>query len=234
MSPTPSTGEDTDKLIEYQKNLQDQQLYQQYQLQQQQQQQFQFQQQHQLQEPNAQQLQQSLQRDIQGQQQQNMQPQQFFQPQSIDLKLQQKAQEAALASMYNQSPQQTYNHLPPQQFNQQQPQQQQQQQQNGYVVSPEKITTTVINLEQDNGNRLLSARDLNELGKLLIYDELGNRHQISDIWSEFKTIFVFVRVRNLFAFVFQFKYTCTFINFNFFLNRSRVFFASQAKSMSKT
>jgi hypothetical protein len=182
MTPTPSTQEEHAKLLEYQKSLQEQQLYQQYH-----QQQFQLQQQYlQQQASNQQEPQQQHQLNFQPLlDQNNQQPRsneqqmqmQFFQPQLNDVKLQQKFQEAA---SYNNT-QNSYNPSS-------------QTEQNGCTASPEKITT-VIDLEQDG--RILTTQDLNDIGNILIYDEVGNRHRIGDIWSEFKTIFVFVRVNTI-------------------------------------
>ncbi len=56
----------------------------------------------------------------------------------------------------------------------------------------ETQTEHVIDLEDDT--KILSNYDLQAISNLLVYDEVGNRHKIGDIWSEFKTIFVFVRV----------------------------------------
>ena len=51
---------------------------------------------------------------------------------------------------------------------------------------------TIIDLDADD--KVLTTEDLNAISAMCIYDELGNRHKIGDIWAEFKTIFVFIRV----------------------------------------
>lgn len=58
----------------------------------------------------------------------------------------------------------------------------------------QKAATTefVINLDGDEP-RMTSAR-LKEIADCVVYDEIGNRITMNQLWSEFKTIFIFVRV----------------------------------------
>lgn len=51
-----------------------------------------------------------------------------------------------------------------------------------------------ITIDLEGDFKLLSHEDLNKIGQFCVYDEAGNRHAMSEIWTEFKTIFVFVRV----------------------------------------
>lgn len=53
----------------------------------------------------------------------------------------------------------------------------------------ETQTDVVIDLD----GTTLTTDDLNEISYKFVWDEKGNRHQMGQIWSEFKTIFVFVR-----------------------------------------
>lgn len=55
-------------------------------------------------------------------------------------------------------------------------------------------TQTEIILDLENDNRSLSSTDLIGISEMFVYDEVGNRHRICDLWKDFKTIFVFVRV----------------------------------------
>ncbi len=59
------------------------------------------------------------------------------------------------------------------------------------LKNSETQTETVLNLENDEKLSI----NLNEISSLVVYDEIGNPHTMSDVWAEFKTIFVFVRVR---------------------------------------
>lgn len=61
-------------------------------------------------------------------------------------------------------------------------------------LTENKIETTdhIIDLEKDD--ILNENLDITSISNMHVYDEVGNRHIIGDIWSEFKTIFVFVRV----------------------------------------
>ncbi|RNA35559.1 thioredoxin AAED1 [Brachionus plicatilis] len=49
----------------------------------------------------------------------------------------------------------------------------------------------IINLDGDEPK--LTTSRLKEIGECFVYDEVGNRHTMSELWSEFRTIFVFVR-----------------------------------------
>lgn len=49
-----------------------------------------------------------------------------------------------------------------------------------------------IDLEEEPG--FVTNIDLEAISNMFVYDEIGNRHQISELWSDFKTIFIFVRV----------------------------------------
>lgn len=51
-----------------------------------------------------------------------------------------------------------------------------------------------ISIDLEGDFKLLSHEDLDKIGHFCVYDEAGNRHAMSEIWTEFKTIFVFVRV----------------------------------------
>jgi hypothetical protein len=53
-------------------------------------------------------------------------------------------------------------------------------------------TDHIIDLEKDD--ILNEILDINSISNMHVYDEVGNRHTIGDIWAEFKTIFIFVRV----------------------------------------
>lgn len=55
-------------------------------------------------------------------------------------------------------------------------------------------TDFVINLEGNEPK--LSPNLLKDIGECVIYDEVGNRHTMNELWSEFKTIFVFLRVNS--------------------------------------
>ena len=55
-----------------------------------------------------------------------------------------------------------------------------------------ETTDHIIDLEKDD--ILNENLDISSISNMHVYDEAGNRHIIGDIWSEFKTIFVFVRV----------------------------------------
>lgn len=59
----------------------------------------------------------------------------------------------------------------------------------------------------------LTSDDLNKIGSFFVYDEKGLRLQMSELWSEFKTIFVFVRVRIFLVGIYKY-----FRILNFFLN----------------
>ncbi|CAF0728004.1 unnamed protein product [Brachionus calyciflorus] len=51
----------------------------------------------------------------------------------------------------------------------------------------------VIDLDNDQSQENLSPQKLVEIGDCFVYDEAGNRFTMNQLWSEFKTIFVFVR-----------------------------------------
>jgi len=53
-----------------------------------------------------------------------------------------------------------------------------------------EAASIIIDLETD---KLVNNVDLNAVGKLMIYDENGNRHAMEDLWKDYKTIFIFVR-----------------------------------------
>jgi hypothetical protein len=53
-------------------------------------------------------------------------------------------------------------------------------------------TDHIIDLEKDE--TFNESLDIGSISNMQVYDEVGNRHTIADIWSEFKTIFIFVRV----------------------------------------
>lgn len=55
--------------------------------------------------------------------------------------------------------------------------------------------THVIDLEKDD--ILTESFDINLISNLHVYDEVGNRHTMGDIWAEFTTIFIFIRVNIL-------------------------------------
>lgn len=57
---------------------------------------------------------------------------------------------------------------------------------------------TQISIDLEGDFKLLSHEDLTRIGQLCVFDESGNRHSMSDLWSEFTTIFVFVRVSAIF------------------------------------
>lgn len=57
-------------------------------------------------------------------------------------------------------------------------------------------TETVIEL--DDTRALLSSYSLNEIKDMIVYDEVGNRHSLGELWKEFKTIIIFVRVNLIF------------------------------------
>jgi hypothetical protein len=79
------------------------------------------------------------------------------------------------------------------------------------LKTTETQTETVLNLENDEKLSI----NLNEISNLIVYDEIGNLHKMSDVWAEFKTIFVFVRVCFLFnATIVKF---CEFTFFSIFL-----------------
>jgi hypothetical protein len=54
---------------------------------------------------------------------------------------------------------------------------------------------TEIILDLENDMDTITNDDLSSISQMYVYDQNGNRHKLSDIYSEFKTIFVFVRVR---------------------------------------
>ena len=49
-------------------------------------------------------------------------------------------------------------------------------------------------IDMGNETKLLSDFDFVAISSYVVYDENGNKHTIADLSSEFKTIFVFVRV----------------------------------------
>ena len=51
----------------------------------------------------------------------------------------------------------------------------------------------VIDLDKET-DKLVDNVDMNAVGKLMVYDENGNRHSMEDLWKDYKTIFIFVRV----------------------------------------
>ena len=56
-------------------------------------------------------------------------------------------------------------------------------------------TQTEIILDLENDAEVISSDDLNAISQMYVYDHLGNRHKMNDIYADFKTIFVFVRVK---------------------------------------
>ncbi len=54
----------------------------------------------------------------------------------------------------------------------------------------------IIDLDQSINNSLTS-KEMCEISSYSVSDELGNRHTMGELWSEFRTIFVFVRVSEL-------------------------------------
>ena len=54
-------------------------------------------------------------------------------------------------------------------------------------------TEIILDLENDT-RQTLTNYDVDSISQMHVYDEAGNRHKLCDIYSEFKTIFVFVRV----------------------------------------
>ena len=55
-----------------------------------------------------------------------------------------------------------------------------------------KAAEVVIDLDAQDDE---SNFDLNLIKNLVVYDETGQRHPLESVWSDFKTILVFVRVR---------------------------------------
>ncbi len=41
---------------------------------------------------------------------------------------------------------------------------------------------------------VITKEELEKIGNFCVYDEAGNRYQMGNIWADFKTVFVFVRV----------------------------------------
>lgn len=59
--------------------------------------------------------------------------------------------------------------------------------------STNEIKSDVVIDLDENAESKLTGNEMNSVSGYVIYDELGNRHTMGEIWSEFKTIFVFVR-----------------------------------------
>ncbi len=71
-------------------------------------------------------------------------------------------------------------------------------------IETQTQTDFVIDLDQSMNNDLTSNY-MNAISNYAVFDELGNRHTMGELWSEFKTIFVFVRVSELTFFLIRFK-----------------------------
>ena len=56
---------------------------------------------------------------------------------------------------------------------------------------------TEIILDLENDMEVITNENLSSISQMYVYDQNGNRHKFCDIYSEFKTIFVFVRVWNI-------------------------------------
>ena len=91
------------------------------------------------------------------------------------------------------------------------------------LKTSETQTETVLDLENDEKLSI----NLNEISNLMVYDEIGNPHKMSDVWAEFKTIFVFVRVCIRLAITFLMRFSI----FDLFF---RAFCVLQRKNMLKT
>ena len=63
------------------------------------------------------------------------------------------------------------------------------------ITSGEKNGFFQIELERDD----VTEDEMREVGEFLVYDENGNRHKLSDLSNEFKTVFVFIRVSHIFV-----------------------------------
>lgn len=59
---------------------------------------------------------------------------------------------------------------------------------------PATDTQVSIDVELERDFKVLSYNDLIKIGQFCVFDDTGNRHAMSDLWTEFKTIFIFVRV----------------------------------------
>lgn len=64
----------------------------------------------------------------------------------------------------------------------------------------EQPNSSIIDLGGDKWNANGVPQDsLNAIFNSVVYDEVGNRHEMHTLWSDFKTIFIFVRVSRLIA-----------------------------------
>ena len=52
-----------------------------------------------------------------------------------------------------------------------------------------------VSIDLEEEPEVLDKNVLESISNMFVYDEVGNRHQIADLWSDFKTIFIFVRVQ---------------------------------------
>lgn len=57
-----------------------------------------------------------------------------------------------------------------------------------------ETSRTEFSIDLEDDYKILTSEDLKRIGDYFVYDESGNRHQMSELWAEFKTIFIFVRV----------------------------------------
>ena len=48
----------------------------------------------------------------------------------------------------------------------------------------ETQTSISINLDSPESDNIITSNDLNSISNYVVFDEIGNRHQISEIWSE--------------------------------------------------
>lgn len=67
--------------------------------------------------------------------------------------------------------------------------------------SEQPTNSSIIDLGGDgkwNANGV-PQDSLNAIFNSVVYDEVGNRHEMHKLWSDFKTIFIFVRVSQLIA-----------------------------------
>jgi hypothetical protein len=53
---------------------------------------------------------------------------------------------------------------------------------------------TEIILDLENDMETITNENLSSISQMYVYDQNGNRQKFCDIYSQFKTIFVFVRV----------------------------------------
>jgi hypothetical protein len=90
-----------------------------------------------------------------------------------------------------------------------------------------------LDLEAEQAS-YLSSQDLQDIAHKFVYDHLGNRYELQELWSDFKTIFIFIRVLIGLASCISCHVVYLVFNWSFFSSPfSRVFYALHPKNMLK-